>query len=35
LPTAAEVLADFITVVLIAFATGTAFGVMLDRVVMR
>jgi hypothetical protein len=32
LPTAAKVLADFITLVVITFAVGTAFGVMLDRV---
>lgn len=32
-PTAAKVLADFILLVVIAFATGTAFGVLLDRVI--
>jgi hypothetical protein len=32
LPTAAKVLADFIMLVVITFALGTAFGVMLDRV---
>ena len=35
LPTAAQVLSDFIMLVLITFAMGTAFGVMLDRVVIR
>jgi len=33
LPTAAQVLADFIMLVVVTFAVGTAFGVLLDRVV--
>lgn len=35
LPTAAKVLSDMIMLIVITFALGTAFGVLLDRVAIR